>query len=171
MARSVEDWADDFQDRPFKTSAKFGVRAIVVCTVCVIAALACTAVVWGLMTGGSYWWGQAGATQQKNSSQNFIDAQARFHNDQNAVTADQAKIVDAKAAIAQFDAAHPGYQGNGTPYDPLAQQETNLQTTLTGLQQGCQNEVTDYNDAAQGFLTADWRDAGLPEELSLSSCE
>lgn len=159
MGRSLEDWGDDLEDHPGRTLLTIGIWVV-------IGVFVLVSLVWGLKTGFSYWWGQAGATQQKNSSQNFVEQESRFHNDQNAVTADQAKIVAAKAALTQFTTANPNYATSFT----LSQQYGNLTTTVTGLQQGCQNEVADYNDAASEFLSADWRDAGLPSILSPNLC-
>lgn len=162
--RSAAGWESDFERRPLWTGTKLTVAVV-------LSVFVVVAVVFGIITGFSYWWGQGGAVQQKNSTGNFVAQEARFHNDQNAALADVAKIKDARQAITAFDQAHPGYQGNGTPYDPLAQQLGDLNTTLQGLQQGCQNEVTDYNDAASEFLSADWRDAGLPPHLDLTMCD
>lgn len=158
MARDLENWADRLERRPTMTVLQLGLVAIGV-----IAIL--TAVIWGLATGGSYWWGRGGAIQQKNSTQNFVSAQAQFHRDLNAIAADKVKITAAQKVVDQFTQAHAGFQGNGTPYDPLAQQLANDNEVLTGLAQGCQNEVADYNTAAESYLSADWRDANLPDHL------
>lgn len=163
MARTVDDWAGRLDRSPIKTITQLGLLAIGIIAVFVIA-------IWGIRTGFSYWWGRGAATQEKNSSQNWIAAQRTFHQDVNDVTADQAKIASAKKDIHGFEAAHPSL-GNGTPYDPLAQQDGNLRTTLQGLQQQCQNTVAGYNTDAQSYLTEDWRDADLPEQLSPTLCE
>jgi hypothetical protein len=158
MARSVEDWGGRLERSPVKTTLQLGLSMIAVAAVL-------TAVTWGLATHFSYWWGQAGATQDKNSSTNFEQAQAQFHRDLNAIAADKVKIEQAQAVIDQFNHDHPSYQGNGTPYDPLAQELGNDRETLQGLEMGCQNEVSDYNTVAQSYLTMDWRDANLPAQL------
>lgn len=162
MARSVSDWIDRFDEKPFSTTIQAGALLIAIGVVF-------TAIIWGITSGGSYWWGQGGAVQQKNSTANFIQAQAQFHRDLNAIQADQVKITQAKQAVTQFQQQHPGYAGNGTAFDPLAQQLDELNTTLTGLQQGCENEVADYNTAAQSYLSEDWRDAGLPDHLDVAT--
>lgn len=160
--RSSEGWAGDLERRPGITIFKAAV--LVVLGVVII-----TALVWGLMTGGSYWWGRGGAIQDKNSSDNFEQAQALFHRDYNAVVIDRQKIQDAQADLDQWRRDHQGYQGNGTPYDPLAQEQASKETNLRGLTQGCLNEVADYDTAATSYLTQDFRDAGLPETLDATT--
>ncbi len=158
MARDLEDWGDRLERRPTMTVLQLG---LVITGIVVIL----TAVIAGIATGGSYWWGRGGAIQEKNSTGNFLSAQAQFHRDLNAITADKVKIQQAEAVVTQFTVDHPSFQGNGTPYDPLAQELSGDREVVTGLQQGCQNEVADYNTAAQSYLSADWRDANLPEQL------
>lgn len=160
--KSSEGWSSDLESKPGITIFKAAV--LVTIGIVIIVAL-----VWGLRTGGSYWWGRGGAIQDKNSSANFEQAQALFHRDYTAVQADRVKIQAAQRDLDAWNAAHPGYQGNGTPFDPLAQQQANKQATLTGLQQGCLGEVSDYDTAAQAYLTRDFRDTGLPASLDVTT--
>jgi len=162
--RSAAGWEKDLERRPFWTVTKAVVAVIL--TVLVLIAL-----VFGITTGFSYWWGQGNAVQQKNSTQNFLAAQQEFHLDQNAVTLDVQKIATDKANLAQFQQAHPDWSGNGTPYDPDAQQYGNLQVTLQGDQRDCLNHIQDYDTAAQSFLTEDWRGADLPPTLDPKQCD
>jgi hypothetical protein len=156
--KSADGWGRNFEDKPVATTIKL--FAIVLAVGFVF-----TAVIWGVGSGFSYWWGRGGAVQEKNSTSNFISAQAQFHRDLNAIEADRTKIQGAQASLDQWNQQHPNFQGNGTPYDPLAQQQANDQEALQGLQMGCANEAADYNTAAQSYLSADWRDAGLPDHL------
>lgn len=162
MAKSAERWADDLENKPVRTIVK--AVAIVVAVVVVIFAI-----LWGFGVVSAPWKGKGDAYREKESAQNWINAQRTFHQQFNDVQAYQAKIASAKTQLDDFTKVHPNV-GNGTPFDPLLQQQSNLQTTVTGLQQSCQNTVADYNTNAQSYLTQDWRDAGLPEQLDLSMC-
>lgn len=162
MFRSANSWADRFESKPGVTILQAGVTVIVILFLL-------TALIWGGLTGFSYWWGQAGAVQQKNSTQNFIAAQKQFHEDQNDVQTDVVKIQAARQALNAHNA-------QPVPADSLGayefeQETTSLQTTLTGLQQSCDNTVADYDTAAQSYLTENWRDAGLPPTLDPSVCQ
>lgn len=162
MRRSTEDWADELESRPIATGLKwwFGAIALIVVTVVLLF-------VFGVVTAP--WKGKGDAYQQKNTSANWVAAQRAFHQQYNDIQAYKAKIAAAKRDLDDFEHAHPNL-GNGTPYDPLAQQDQNLRTTLTGLGQQCQNTVTGYNTDAQSYLTQDFRDAGLPDRLDPSEC-
>lgn len=129
------------------------------------------AFIWGLRTNFSYWWGQQGAIQEKNSTSNWVAAQQAFHQDKNDVDGDVQKIRMATADLAAFNQAHPdllsesglvGMQDTQTWRDLLSNQ--------TGLKQQCVTTVTDYNTKAKSFLTEDWRDADLPPSLDASVC-
>lgn len=163
MGRSVDDWAEDFEDAPVRTSVK-----VVVIVLAVLLVLG--AAVWGLGVAFSWWKGQGDGYQQKNSAQNWITAQRGFHQAYNDIKVYGTKIADAKQALTDYQKAHPGI-GNGTPWDPAAQQESNLQTTLTGLQQQCLNTVAQYNTDAKAYLTEDWRDAELPSQVDVGECQ
>jgi hypothetical protein len=156
--RSSDGWGRDLERKPVATAIKAAVIVILV-------AFALTALVGGVATNFSYWWGQNGATRDKNSTSNFESAQVQFHRDYNAVATDRVKIQQAQADLGAWQQAHPNYQGNGTPFDPLAEQESEKQGVVTGLRLGCLNEVTDYDTASQAYLSADWKDAGLPASL------
>lgn len=123
---------------------------------------------WGLWVLLSPAKGAGDAYVQKNSANNWVAAQAGFHRDYETIKAFGQQISDAQQQLTSYEAAHPSL-GNGTPYDPVAQQDTNLRTTLTGLQQQCQNTVSDYNTRAQSYLTRDFRDAGLPDRIDVTT--
>jgi hypothetical protein len=161
MRRSIFDWQDEAESRPVVTGLKalFAVLALVIL---LFAGL------WFLDLVTSPLKGQGDAKKDKNSAANWVAAQRAFHQERNDVTAFQVKIAGARQALKAFEKDHPG---NGTPYDPNAQQAENLRTALTGLQQQCVNTVTTYNTDAQSYLTEDWRDADLPDHLELTACE
>lgn len=161
MRRSIFDWQDEAENRPIVTGLKalFGVLALLIL---LFAGL------WFLDVVASPWKGQGDAKKDKNSAANWTAAQRAFHQERNDVTAFQAKIAAARRDVQAFEQNHPG---NGTPYDPNAQQAQNLHTVLTGLQQQCVNTVATYNTDAQSYLTEDWRDTDLPDHLDPAACE
>lgn len=142
---------------------------VIFSVVLVVAALAMF--VWGLRTNFSYWWGQQGAIQEKNSTSNWTTAQVAFHQEANDVDGFKQKIVLARHQLADFDRAHPNLAGeDGLVGMQDTQNRASLTSNLAGLQQQCLNTVTTYNTASEGFLTADWKDADLPARLDPSVC-
>lgn len=166
MGRSTSDWDEEFDSRPVVTTLKFWFWTI---GILLVTALVVTLALWGFGVWTAPWKGQGDAYQQKHSSSNWVPAQQGFHQEFNDVQGYKAKLVSARAALAAFDQAHPNV-GNGTPYDPLLNQRTNLETTVTGLEQQCQNTVQQYNTDARSYLTEDWRDANLPDHLEVTEC-
>lgn len=137
----------------------------------ILIVFATSAFIMGLKTNFSYWWGQQGATQEKNSARNFITAQRGFLQEKNDVDGFGQTIKLDLSRISDFDAAHPNLANE----DALSamqdrQDRASLVSDLNGVQQQCINTVTQYNTDAQAFLTADWRSANLPEQLSLNAC-
>jgi hypothetical protein len=162
MRRSAEEWADDLEGKPLVTG--FKILGILLGTGIVIVMI-----LWGFGVITAPWKGQGDAYQQKNSAQNWVAAQKTFHTEFNDVEAYKAKIAQSQKDITAYEIAHP--QANGTPFDPAAQQDANLHTVLTGLQQQCQNTVADYNTNAESYLTESWRDAQLPDHLDPATCQ
>lgn len=154
-------WEDRFEERPVRTSIQL-----------VLGLLAGGAVigllVWGAIVFFSGVKGQGDSVVKKNSSDNFISAQAGFVRDNEEFQADLVKIRDAAKQVKDFEAAHP--TGNGTPYDPNAEQAQNLRTTLTGSTQSCQSIAADYNARSQSYLSQDFKDANLPDRLDPAQC-
>jgi len=129
------------------------------------------AVIMGIKTSFSYWWGQQGAQQEKNSSSNWTSAQVSFHRQANDYDGYLKKIAQARQALADFDKLHPNLAGeDGLVGMQDTQARQSLTVNLTGVQQQCVNTVNDYNTASEGFLTADWKDADLPSRLDASAC-
>jgi hypothetical protein len=160
------DWerrGDEFDKRPVRTAAKWA--AVVIAFVGVIAVA-----LWGFGVFTSPIKGQGDAYQQKNSAQNWVNAQAQFHQDYESILAFDKKITDARRDLTDFEAKHPQI-GNGTPFDPAAEQDSNLYRTLVGLTQQCQDTAAAYNARAQSYLSQDFRDASLPERISDNNCK
>lgn len=163
MRRSANDWAEDLVNKPVVAGLKIlglllGVGIVI------------TVILWGFGVVASPWKGAGDAYQQKNSAQNWIAAQKGFNQQDEDIKADTAKIAIAKQDIAAYEQAHPNI-GTGTPFDPVAQQDTNLHTTLTGLQQVCLTTVAGYNTDAESYLTQDFKGAGLPDRQDPSACQ
>lgn len=154
-------WEKGFDKRPVRTGLRFTL-AVVGCVLLV------SAIVWGVTVVVSGIKGQGDSVKTKNSSDNFLSAQAGFVRDNEEFTADLLKIRDAKQAVASFEATHP--TSNGTLYDPNAEQDQNLHTTLTGLTQSCQSVAADYNTRSQSYLSQDFKNAALSERLDPAQC-
>lgn len=160
MARRTY-WEDRFEERPVRTLIQLAFGLAAGCAVVGIA-------VWGAIVLFSGAKGQGDSTITKNSSDNFISAQAGFVRDNEEFKADLLKIKDAKQAVVSFESVHPS--SNGTLYDPNAEQDQNLHTTLTGLTQSCQSVAADYNTRSGSYLSQDFKTAGLPDHLDPAQC-
>lgn len=117
----------------------------------VIVAIALTAGIWGLQVATSGVKGQGDAQIEKNSAENWVQAQADFHKYYEGILADDRKITEAAAQLMS------------NPDDQVSQ------TNLTGLKNHCQDLVATYNTKAQSFLAKDFRDAGLPAQIDLNN--
>lgn len=106
------------------------------------------AAIWGITVAVSEIKGKGDALTQKNSAQNWVEAQAEFNQRYQDILATDRKIGPAKVAM---DA------------DPT---NTVLQTNYTGLVNYCLSEVGKYNSTAREYLNKDFRDADLPSEIS-----
>jgi hypothetical protein len=154
-------WEKRMERRPVRTLVQLGFGILAGCAVLGVA-------VWGAIVLFSGIKGQGDSVVKHNSSDNFISAQAGFVRDNEEFQADLVKIRDASKQVKDFEATHP--TGNGTPYDPAAEQDQNLRTTLTGLTQSCQATAADYNTRSKSYLSQDFKDAGLPERLDPAQC-
>lgn len=162
---SDKDWerrAERFDKHPARTALIWLGGLIAIC-------LVISAVLWALGVFASPLKGQGDAYREKHSAQNWVSAQAGFQRDYNSFVTFQQQIVYTKKQLTDFQQAHPNV-GNGTPFDPLAEQLDNLQRSVTGLTLQCQNTATNYNTAAGSYLSQDFRDASLPEQLDPVQC-
>ena len=108
--------------------------------------------------------GRGDAVVQKNSGLNRTQAQAQFRATIESIRSLDMRLGDAKVQLDDFNKSHPSV-GNGTPYDPTAEQQANLMRTLTGLQQQCRIAVADYNAMSSTYTLRDFRDADLPFKI------
>jgi len=167
MRRSTSDWEEEFESRPVPTTLKFWFWTV---GILLATGMAVTAILWGTGVWTAPWKGKGDAYQQKYSSSNWVSAQRGFLDKFNQVQAFRVNLKTARQQLADFDQKHPNVD-NGTPYDPLLQQRTNLDTTVTGLSQQCQATVADYNSDARAYLTEEFRDANLPASLDPATCD
>lgn len=155
-------WEKGFDKRPVRTGLRLTLALLGCC-------LLVGAITWVVVVVFSGVKGNGDSIIHKNSSDNFISAQAGFVQDSETFKADLVKIQDAAKQLKDFETAHPNL-GNGTPYDPAAEQDQNLRTTLTGSIQSCQNVAASYNTASQSYLSQDFKNAGLPDRLDPAQC-
>ncbi|AWY04865.1 hypothetical protein PBI_FLOOF_28 [Microbacterium phage Floof] len=124
-----------------KTSHKIGL------TVGVLALLALPAISWGVGVATSGPKGLGDAYAEKNSSQNWTAAQARFEDLYADIIATDRKITVA----AEQKAADPG--------------DKTAADTYLGTVNYCIGVVGEYNAEARKYLAADFRAADLPAEI------
>lgn len=135
-------WLDSDDPRRFQrglfgsmTLWIFGIVAVI---------LAVGAVVWALSVGTSGVKGEGNALREKNSAENWVEAQREFNIRYQDILSTDRKITDAKAAR---DA------------DP---QNAVLQTNYNGLVNYCSDAAASYNALSRSYLAEDFRDADLP---------
>lgn len=152
-----------FEWRPWRWASKgLGIFVLLLIVGALIGAA-----VWGIGVATSDVAGRGEAVIQKNSATNRIQAQAQFEAAFAHVKQFTQQLRDAQAQVDAYTAAHPDL-GNGTPYDPVAEQLVNLQRTATGLKQQCQNTVARYEADARTYTSEDFRAIDLPLTFSQS---
>lgn len=158
----VDHWEDRFMRRPGWT-AMWLTGGIIAFFLVVGGVLWATGVILSPVKGA----GEAYA--EKNGAGNFIEAQHAFQAENQDFEATLAKIKDARDVVAKDQTAiNPAA-------DPIAQWQVQQRVTsdaaiLTELTQGCQNTAAKYNTDANSYLTASFRDAGLPDHLDPATC-
>lgn len=113
--------------------------------------------------------GRANVHIQNESAPNRIVQQAGFEVAFADVTKYKQQIIDAKAALADWDKVNGAKPDNAI--GTLASQRAYLQLTLTGATQQCQNTVATYNADTHKTLAKDWKRSDLPYELTDSDCK
>lgn len=118
-------------------------------------------IVVGLVIGAGLWWlnvatsevrGQGDGVIQRNSAENWIDAQARF----------EENYAEYESTLVRLDVAYAAHAA--TPDDKT------LQQTYLGTVGYCTTLVADYNADARNFLREDFRASDLPASLDASTC-
>lgn len=155
-------WEKGFDKRPVRTGLRL--------TAALIGSLMLLgAGVWGVRVLLSGPKGGGDGVIQKNSSDNWINAQTQFHQDFQTYTTYLTQITDAAKTLADYEKQPRPTDGLGSM--TWQEQDKNLRTTLTGLSQQCQNTVTDYNTRSKAFLSKDFKDDGLPDQLDATQCK
>lgn len=119
----------------------------------VVLCLAVGALLWALSVGTSDIKGRGDAVKQRNSAPNRIFAQQHFEDLKAAIDRDVANIRVAQKSLA------------------LNENDAARQANVTGAQQICNGDVTDYNASARKYLERDFRAADLPPSIDLATCE
>ena len=126
--------------------------------------------IWGIRVATSDAKGKGNVEIERNSADNRVRAQAFFEQSYQDIKKFDAQIADAQKAYDDFIATTPKPTADDVVAAQLyTQQLSNRQTTLTGLQQQCQNTVADYNAEARKTLAAEWRSEELPYQIDATS--
>ena len=161
-----DKWYDSEDPERFARGAGwFGLKwsTIIVVAVLIIGAVI-SAGAFALNVATSDVRGRGDAVIQKNSGLNRTQAQAQFRATIESIRSLDMRLSDAKVQLDDFNKSHPSV-GNGTPYDPTAEQRANLLRTVTGLQQQCRIAVADYDASTSTYTLRDFRDADLPKRI------
>lgn len=142
-----DDWLRDVRDAN-RAGMSVAWRVVIWIVVALIVAGLIGWGIWALNVATSGVRGQGDGIVQRNSAENWLDAQARFVENYELIVAADKQI----AAHAEALAKHP--------------EDRILQTNYTGSVNACLSIVADYNADAQNFLREDFRSADLPERIT-----
>ena len=141
----TEEWRGIRRDA--NRGARWGLLwALIVVVVVVILSV----VWWTLRVSTSDIKGQGDGVIEKNSSENWIAAQARFEDLYQDVVASDRKIQIAYDEL-QADPANP-----------------TLKTNYSSMKSICVNSVGQYDAEARKYLSAEWRAEDLPYQIDLT---
>jgi hypothetical protein len=149
----VSSWNDYKEDRrDFDRAARWGVGRILLLVIGILLVGGLiTWGIWGFNVATSSVKGQGDGIIQKNSAENWVDAQARFEENYADIEATQFKIKQASDALTQA-------QENGQPTKTLEQ-------TLQGTINYCASVVGEYNADAKNYLREDFKRSNLPDHI------
>lgn len=147
MSLSRDEWRDIDRD-----ARRGGGRLILWIIIAVLVVLAIGAGIWALNLATSGVRGQGDGVIQKNSSENWLDAQARF----------EENYQEYESTLVRIDSFHQAHLAD--PNDAVAK------TNWLGSISHCTDVVADYNADARNFLREDFRAADLPESLDPNTC-
>jgi hypothetical protein len=138
-------------------------RIVALCAAFIAAMWVLTVVIWGLgvATAGIYGKGEAHKFQQ--SSTNRITQNTHFFDLYGTIQAQTANIATASAQAAAYHA-----QWDAKPDDVVGSHSTEaarLDSVVLGLKNLCTENLTAYNNDAQKYIAAEFRDARLPDHL------
>lgn len=157
----VDQWKHRFETRPGRT----GMRVVIVITLFILFVIAG---VWVLYVVTAPIRGTGDAYAQRSSAGNWITAQKQFQSDVKTFEARKVQIADASRALTAWRAGpHPA---DGIAAYTDAEHGRNLEVTLTGLTTGCQNIAAGYNTDSRAYLSQQFKDADLPDQLDPAAC-
>lgn len=119
----------------------------------IIAGLVIGGGMWALNVATSATRGQGDGIVQRNSADNWIDAQARFEENH----------AEYESTLVRIDNSYAAWQ---TKPD-----DRTLQQTYEGTKSYCLTLVADYNADARNFLREDFRASDLPDQISPETCK
>lgn len=164
MSKTLEDkWGDEIErwtPRRVKTWA----------WVLIIAVILLPAAAWGISVATSGPRGAGDVVRQRNDADNRISAQAFFEDTYATIKAQDLKLTEAQATLDDFLATTPQPSSSDMVQVQLYTQQLKAkQTTVTGLQQICQDAVASYNAEARKTIRAEWRAEDLPYQIDATS--
>lgn len=157
----ADRWEQRFEARPARTGMWLVIGTIIFVLV-ILAGL------WGLGVLTSPVRGSGDAYTQKNSAGNWIAAQKQFQSDAKTFDVRKVQIADASKALKAWQAGPHPVDGVAAYND--GEHGQNLETTLTGLTTGCQNLAANYNTNSRAYLSQQFKDADLPDQLDPTAC-
>lgn len=144
---SNEDW------RELRREANRGIRFTGWWVLAIIGVVALVgAIWWGVSVATSGVRGQGDGIVQRNSAENWLDAQARF----------EENYADYESTLVRIDTFHAAHLA--APDDAVAK------TNWIGSISYCTDLVADYNADARNFLREDFRASDLPDQLDPATC-
>lgn len=107
---------------------------------------------WALNVATSSVRGAGDGVVERNSADNWLEAQARF----------EENYADYESTLVRIDVAYAAHVA--------APDDKTLQQTYLGTVSYCTTLVADYNADARNFLREDFRASDLPASLDASTC-
>lgn len=149
---SWNDYRDERRDIDRATAWGAG-RIFLWVLVVIIVIGALGAAIWGITVATSGVKGQGDGVIQKNSAENWLDAQARFEENYAEYESTIFKIEQAATAL------------EADPNNAV------LFTNYQGTVNYCASLVADYNADARNYLREDFKAADLPDQIDVRTCE
>lgn len=145
-------------------------RGTFVIVAVIIVASVIGAASWGISVAISDVRGAGDVVQRRNDANNRIGAQAFFEDTFASIKAQDRKLTDARADLDEFLSTTPQPSSSDLVQAQLYTQQLKAkQTTVTGLQQACQDAVARYNAEARKTIRGEWRSEDLPYQIDTTS--
>ena len=164
MSKTIEEKWDDEINRWTPRRVKTWIWVLIAAVIILSVAG------WGISVATSGVRGSGEIVQQRNDADNRISAQAFFEDTYATIKAQDLKLTEAQADLNEFIATNPQPSSSDLVQVQLyTQQLKGKQTTVTGLQQICQDAVASYNAEARKTIRAEWRSPDLPYQIDATS--